>query len=244
VVGLIFAILLGSAGYLFYRWLSEQGQTAGAARGARVWQWLRNPSEHPDWAVRAGERCGEAPFVLPTDGLIGFIWGDSFRPGHSHQGLDIFGGGAVGLTPVVAAYSGYLRRLPDWKSSVIIRIPDDPLDPGRQIWTYYTHMADRSGASHILPQFPAGSREVYVEAGTLLGYQGNYSGDPNNPVGVHLHFSIVRDDGQGSFRNELEIGNTIDPSPYFGLSLNAAAGSAALLTCAGAEEQAASTNLR
>jgi hypothetical protein len=60
-----------------------------------------------------------------------------------------------------------------------------------------------------------------VEQGTLLGYQGNYSGDPNNPTGVHLHFSIVKDDGNGTFLNELEIKNTLDPSPYFGMPLNA-----------------------
>jgi hypothetical protein len=62
---------------------------------------------------------------------------------------------------------------------------------------------------------------VFVPAGTLLGYQGNYSGDPNNPVGVHLHFSIVRDDGSGKFLNELKIANTLDPSLYFNMSLNA-----------------------
>jgi murein DD-endopeptidase MepM/ murein hydrolase activator NlpD len=61
-----------------------------------------------------------------------------------------------------------------------------------------------------------------VEAGTLLGYQGNFSGTPGSPVGVHLHFSIVKDDGKGSFLNELEIRNTLDPSPYLGLPLNSA----------------------
>ncbi len=59
-----------------------------------------------------------------------------------------------------------------------------------------------------------------MEAGRILGYQGNYSGDPNNPTGVHLHFSIVRDRG-GKFLNELDIRNTLDPSPYLGLPLNA-----------------------
>jgi hypothetical protein len=58
-----------------------------------------------------------------------------------------------------------------------------------------------------------------VEAGEFLGRQGDYSGDPNNPVGVHLHISIVKDDG-GRFMNELEIANTYDPTPYFGLALN------------------------
>jgi len=36
----------------------------------------------------------------------------------------------------------------------------------------------------------------------------------------HLHFSIVKDDGNGQFLNELKIQNTLDPSPYLGLPLN------------------------
>jgi hypothetical protein len=39
-------------------------------------------------------------------------------------------------------------------------------------------------------------------------------------VGVHLHFSIVEDDGNGHFKNELDIHNTLDPSPYLGMPLN------------------------
>jgi len=69
----------------------------------------------------------------------------------------------------------------------------------------------------------------------LLGYQGNFSGDPFNPVGVHLHFSIVLDDGSGGFRNELEIGNTIDPSPYLGLPVNASQNRGEVPVCSGSE---------
>jgi murein DD-endopeptidase MepM/ murein hydrolase activator NlpD len=82
-------------------------------------------------------------------------------------------------------------------------------------------MADENGNSYITADYPAGTSEVFVKAGTLLGYQGNYSGDPNNPVGVHLHFSIVRDNGKGKYLNELDIRNTLDPSPYLGIRLNA-----------------------
>ncbi len=203
----------------------------GDAHGACLLAWFNNPAAHPEWAIQRGARCGQAPFIFPTDGYIGFVWGDSFRPGHHHQGLDIFGGGDVDQTPVFAAYPGYLTRLPDWKSTVIIRLPQDPLKPERQIWTYYTHMADAQGNSFVSAQFPPGTSEVYVEAGTLLGYQGNYSGDPNNPVGVHLHFSIVLDDGHGRFRNELEVRNTLDPSPYFGMSLNAATDTGEVPVC-------------
>jgi murein DD-endopeptidase MepM/ murein hydrolase activator NlpD len=183
--------------------------------------WIQNPASHLNWKLSAGSRCGFAPFLFPTDGFVGFLWGDSFRPGHTHQGIDIFAGTEAGVTPVIAAYPGYLTRLPNWKSSLIVRVPEDPLHPDTQIWLYYTHMADASGNSFISEAFPPGTSEQFIEAGTFLGYQGNYSGDPSNPVGVHLHFSIVQDDGNGQFKNELEISNTLDPSPYLGLPLNA-----------------------
>jgi peptidoglycan LD-endopeptidase LytH len=216
IVSVLVVGLLAGLGIYLYRAFRP-----AAARGLDVRNWIARGIAPPGAVLRAGERCGEAPFIFPTNGLIGFIWGDSFRLGQEHQGLDIFGGTDVNATPVVAAFDGYLTRLPDWKSAVILRIPRDPLQPGRQIWLYYAHMADRDGNSFIAADFPPGTTEVFVKAGTLLGYQGNYSGDPNNPVGVHLHFSIVQDDGHGHFLNELKIANTLDPSPYFNLPLNA-----------------------
>ncbi len=221
-VVLPFFVVLGAAVWYFSRPGNTLlgGTVNTAPRHRQVWEWLRHPEAHPDWMVHAGERCGAAPFQIPTDGFIGYLWDDSFRPGHRHTGVDIFGGTEAAQTPVYAAADGYLTRLGDWKSSLIQRIPEDPLHPGRQIWLYYTHMADAQGNSFIEAAFPPGSSEVFVSAGTLLGYQGNYSGDPFKPVGVHLHFSIVKDRG-GNFLNELEIGNTIDLSPYLNLPLNA-----------------------
>jgi murein DD-endopeptidase MepM/ murein hydrolase activator NlpD len=216
VVGAGLAALIAVGGFIASR--------AGAARLMNLRAYWADPAAHAAWQIHAGERCGEAPFVMPTDGYIAFVWGDSFRTGHAHQGLDIFGPtgpDGIGEIPVVAAYDGYLTRLPEWRSAVILRHPKDPLQPGRQIWTYYTHMADPEGHSFIDPAFPPGTRERFVSAGTRLGYQGNYSADPLSPVGMHLHFSIVRDDGHGRFKNELEIANTIDPSPYLGIEVNA-----------------------
>ncbi len=214
-------------GYLVYRNMRTSG-----ARSVKIMQWFRNPESHTEFTILQGERCGDAPFILPTNGIIGYLWDDSFRPGHRHQGLDIFGGEELGETPVISAYDGYLSRMPDWTSTVIVRVPNDPLQPGRQIWLYYTHMADSDGNDYIVEEFPRGTEEVFVPAGTLLGYQGNYSGDPFNPTGIHLHFSIVLDDGTGTFRNELNIENTLDPSPYFGMNLNAKTNQDGIPTCA------------
>jgi hypothetical protein len=197
------------------------GYRPNAERIDKFRAWMRNPASHPDWKLIAGSRCGSAPFLFPTDGFAGFLWGDSFGLRHTHQGIDIFAGTDVGITRVISAYPGYLTRLTEWKSAVIVRVPSDPLDPGQQIWLYYTHMANQFGNSFISDEFPAGTSEKPIEAGIFLGYQGDYSGDPDNPVGVHLHFSIVADDGTGHFKNEVEIDNTLDPSPYLGLPLNA-----------------------
>ena len=206
-----------SVGYLSYRYLSSPG----SARWQQYQRYLGNPEEFSDLVIKAGTRCGDAPFAFPTDGIAFGLWGQSYRPGHVHSGIDILPATEPGVTPVYAAYDGYLTRLSDWISTVIIRHPEDPLHPGDQVWTYYTHMASKDGKeSFVSEAFPPGTSEVFVAAGTILGYQGNYSGDPVNPTGLHLHFSVVKDDGQGGFLNELEIKNTYDPSPYFNLSFN------------------------
>ncbi len=171
------------------------------------------------------EPCPGAPFVLPTDGFIGLVYGDPRGPysrANPHQGLDIFSADRdqPGLMPVYAAYEGYITRNAGWRSALIQRVPEDPLDPSRQIWLYYAHMADRDGNDFIEEPFPAGSSEVFVEQGTLLGYTGNFNGSSPRAIWVHLHFSIVQDDGSGSYLNELEFENTLDPTNYLGMPLN------------------------
>ena len=232
LLSILFVIAIAAAATAYYTYRPN------AARLDKFYQWRRNPAAHPDWKLAAGSQCSSAPFLFPTDGFAGFLWGDSFGLRHTHQGIDVFAGTDIGITRVIAAYPGYLRRLPEWKSAVIVRVPDDPLQPGRQIWLYYTHMADRNGNSFISAEFPAGTSERFIEAGTFLGYQGNYSGDPNNPTGIHLHFSIVEDDGNGQFKNELDIDNTLDPSPYLGLPLNAYENRDRVPLCEGPDEQA------
>jgi hypothetical protein len=186
--------------------------------------WTASYQERMQLVTARRERCPNAPLLLPADGYIGLLYGDPRSPysdTHRHQGIDIFSPGNIGQTPVYAAFDGYLTREVGWISALILRIPDDPLYPGRQIWLYYTHMADPSGQEDtILDSFPPGTREVFVKQGTLLGYTGNYSGTPYSPVGVHLHFSIVLDNGNGGYRNELEFDNTVDPSRYLGMAVN------------------------
>jgi hypothetical protein len=213
--------LLLTAGAIGLTGLYLLGRTYLGGRNNMVMNYLRNPAQYPDYEVQALTRCANAPFLLPSKGFIGYLWNDSFKPFNRHQGIDIFAGTDAGKTPVYAPYDGFLTREEGWRSSIIIRIPQDPLDPSRQIWLYMTHMADPEGNSFIDRAFPPGTYDKPVFTGDLLGFQGNYSGDPARPVGVHLHFSIVKDDGSGNYLNELDIANTLDPTPYFGFELNA-----------------------
>lgn len=216
ILSAVVVLGLAAGGVLAYRYVFYPR----SARWQQYRSYLNDPQALSEYILQPGQRCGDAPFAFPTTGLVFGLWDQSYRPGHRHSGLDIFAGTEPGVTPVYAAYDGYLTRQQDWISTVILRHPEDPLHPGEQVWTYYTHMATKEGTSFVSEEFPAGTREVFVAAGTLLGYQGNYSGDPVNPTGLHLHFSVVKDDGQGGYLNELEIQNTYDPSPYFNLPFN------------------------
>jgi len=214
-------IIALAAGVIGLAGLYLLGRAYLGGRNKMVIDFIRNPEQHPDYEAEALTKCGDAPFLLPSRGFIGYLWDDSFKPFNRHQGIDIFAGTEAGKTPVYAPYDGFLTREEGWRSSLIIRIPQDPLDPSRQIWLYMTHLADAQGNSFIDSAFPPGTYEKPVFAGDLLGFQGDYSGDTTRPVGVHLHFSIVKDDGAGNYLNELDIANSLDPTPYFGFELNA-----------------------
>lgn len=214
---LIFGVAL--AGGLFLFWYVRG---SGSDSNAYIREWLLVPMLRARLATEGGTTCGDAPFILPSSGFIGLLWADPARPYNAlrrHPGVDVFGDGEPGTVPNYAAYDGYLTRLSDWKSSVTIR-HDDPLQPGRTIWTYYTHMASEDGSqSFIVDDFPPGTTDKWVEQGTLLGYQGTYSGT-GPPIAMHLHFSIVPSDETGRFLNEAVFENTLDPSPYLGLPVN------------------------
>lgn len=224
VLGLVLLVVMGGALLYF-----QGGLSGGSGQIWRLRAWFADPMAHPEWRLTGGERCEGAVMALPTDGYVGFGRGDSFRPGHSHSGFDIFSPDGQGnVTPIYAAYDGYLTREASWRSTVIIRHPDfpgipglSPPDgpaPGDPIWTYYTHMAAADGqTSFVADQFPAGTYNVFVEAGTLLGYQGTWSGTPARPTGLHLHFSIVRSTPSGGYANETDMANTYDPGPFLGL---------------------------
>lgn len=232
LVSVLFLSLVVYGGWQLIRMVGEP-------RNRVFLQWLRGSAAERNVLITVQrDACPGAPFVLPADGFVGLLYGDPRGPysaSSPHQGIDIFSADrdVPGLVPVYAAYDGFVSREADWQSTLIQRVPEDPLEPGRQIWLYYTHMADREGNDFIESAFAPGTREQFVEQGTLLGYTGNYNGNSPRGIWVHLHFSIVLDDGHGRYLNELEFANTVDPSPYLGLPLdyNCSAAEIGALTC-------------
>lgn len=207
--------LVGMAGlYIFSRSQSNSPEYIG--------RWFNDDAARAELTTEQREPCPGAPFLLPSSGLIGLLWRDPAAPYNvfqRHSGIDIFGDGADGTVPVYAAYDGLLTRLDNWVSAVIIQ-HDDPLKPGRKIWTYYTHMASVGGNSYISDLYPQGTSGFPVQQGDFLGYQGTYNGGSVRGIGMHLHFSIVLSEDDGSFKNEGDAGNTLDPTPYLGMQVN------------------------
>ena len=74
---IILALIIVIAAVGVYLYFNFQ---RSSARTAQVFDWFRDTSSRPELMMSAGTRCGDVPFIFPTDGLIGFIWDDSFRP--------------------------------------------------------------------------------------------------------------------------------------------------------------------
>ena len=212
-------LILATAVFLYTSLASRNFRT----RVSRIGPFMNNPALYDDWLLAGGERCGDAPMLLPTTGFIGVGWNDGVAPLYQHTGVDIFSpDGADNVTPIYAVYDGFLTRESHWRSAVIIRHPGFDALPeivgDEQIWTYYTHMASQDGSeSFITEPFPAGTRELFIEAGTLLGYQGSWAGTTDRQMSRHLHLSIVKSDNNGRYLNETQISNTLDPTPFLGL---------------------------
>lgn len=149
-----FKLILSVAGLLLILYLAQQTYQGvrfllniNDPRNQTFVQWATgNDTERAALITAQREACPGAPFILPTDGFIGLLYEDPRSPYSSsnpHQGIDIFSEGEAGATLVYAAYDGYVTRDVGWRSALILRIPDDPLRSGNQVWLYYAHMADR-----------------------------------------------------------------------------------------------------
>jgi hypothetical protein len=228
ITSTLLMIVIAYLGLMAYGWTRSNSVPV-------IRRWFDEPASRPAlMTTRNSQPCPGAPFMLPSDGFIGLLWNDPVGPYsifNRHSGIDIFGNGQPGEIPVYAAYDGHLTRLADWLATVIIR-HDDPLHPGQAIWTYYTHMASRYGReSYIVPNFPPDTHGLAVAKGTLLGYQGEYAGENARPVGLHVHFSIVTSEADGTFKNEAWAANTLDPSLYLGMTVNIGALPARPVSC-------------
>src|SRR5688572_6448447 len=62
-----------------------------------ITRWFTDPSSRPALTTTMNRSaCPDAPFVLPSDGFIGLLWGDPAAPyttWNPHSGVDIFGDG-------------------------------------------------------------------------------------------------------------------------------------------------------
>ncbi len=174
--------------------------------------------------------CPEAPWRLPTRSELGAWWED--------RRLILMGEGYEGDAPVYAVADGLLSRPAGRHDAVAIR-HDDPLRPGRKVWTLYEGMTGIWGRrSLVASRFAPGSTGVPVKGGDLLGYQGQFAARMGTPYWVHLEFAVVPAETDGtlpagwvdSWSEERpdagEAGQVqlLDPSPYLGIFGSAVTG--------------------
>ena len=162
-------------------------------------------------AQKSIDVCPSGVWRLPSDGLFGIQWMKSR--------IDFFGRGNAGKIPIYAVADGLLTRQAGWVDSVAI-LHDDPLNPAQKVWSYYGGMAASNGTdSYVVGDFPAGTTNVPVQSGQLIGYQGSWSGNPPWPKWVHMSFAVIYSSQQNTFPEKVTPEITLDPVPYLGLTV-------------------------
>lgn len=178
----------------------------------------RDVTLHPTATLTA---CPDAPWQLPTSAEMGVWW--------LTQSLIFMGEGFEGNVPVYAVADGILMRHADWRDAVAI-LHDDPVRPGKKVWTYYAGMAPAWGnESYVAAGFPPGAEGIPVKKGQLLGYQGTAHGEIM-AIWPHATFGVAEPlHADGSFpyhvlseetpSSPLDPHTFLDPSPYLGTAI-------------------------
>ncbi|MBN1249876.1 MAG: glycosyltransferase family 39 protein [Anaerolineae bacterium] len=172
------------------------------------------PKPEAEVTPTADTVCPGAVWALPTSAEFGMWW--------FTKELWFLGEGYDGEVAVRAVADGALLRRETWEDALAIR-HQDPLDPERQIWTFYADMMN------IPEEWAPGSSGVQVDRGSTLGYQSRRSA--SGPVWPHVRFAILPALEDGGFPAALvgyadetdaplpvaiaEIG-ALNPSPYLG----------------------------
>src|SRR5690349_7447724 len=97
MIGLALLAILIIA-FTAYRFLLPRYSNSRSNSLAPIERWFDDPSSRPELATTMNRKaCRGAPFILPSDGFIGMLWGDPAAPYtilNTHTGIDIFGDGA------------------------------------------------------------------------------------------------------------------------------------------------------
>jgi len=134
--------------------------------------------------------CPGALWQLPTRGDMGLFW--------FNGQLLMMGDGYTGEIPVYAIADGLLYQFPGWETSIAIQ-HDDPINPGQKIWSFYGDLAPAFNKTNpYIEDTFIEAVGIPVEAGDLLGYQGQWLG-PNQQTWVHLRFTLLPANEDGSF---------------------------------------------
>jgi hypothetical protein len=174
--------------------------------------WVYVPAEKLDTPTLKPTplKCEDAKWLLPSDAQLGVRWNDL-------GALHFFGRGTVGKMEVRAVADGLLTRRSDWNDRVAIQ-HDDPLNPGKKIWTVYANMASGTGKdSFVFSDFALGVENVPVKAGQIIGYQGSYSGQ-GLPMWMNVLFSVVPSDDFGGLPDNYEQ-LSVNLNPYLGVGI-------------------------
>ena len=168
--------------------------------------------------------CENGVWALPTTAYLGYRYRDGL--------LAFYGAGAEGQVPVKAVADGLFYRLEGIPEGSFLILHEDPLNPGEKLIAYYGDMRSYQGDRIFISEaFLGNVQGVSVSKGETIGFQGMWSGSPNQQDWLHITFGLAPYDSQFLEEPDLLFENLIDPSVYFGIEIDTGAKSVKPIKC-------------
>lgn len=164
-------------------------------------------------SVSVPTACPAGVWPLPTSVYMGYRVENGW--------LSLYGAGPEGAVPVEAIAAGEVYRLEHFPAGSLAVVHQDPLNPGERVILFITEMrSSRAGDSLIPDTFSMGTEGLVVNPGEILGYQAMWAGSAYKQDWLHVTLGIAPYDPRFLVQPELLTNNLLDPSAYFGISLD------------------------
>lgn len=163
--------------------------------------------------IEVPSSCPGGVWPLPTSAYLGYKYQEGT--------LTFYGAGLEGQVPITAPADGLVYRPKNFPEGSLLILHEDTHHSGDQVISLFEDLRPFRGQTDLISdRFPIGSAGLAVKKGDVIGFQSTWSENQNQPVWLHVDYSLAVYSPDYFDDYELLKANLINPGDYFGITVD------------------------